>query len=109
MVRSVCINKVRDKNNIIIGYNLTDRTGKTAYIDAKNVKSAIASGKIAVDNLKLTSDGRLISVNPDNTNDNKDRSEINIKTEAEEKPVDKFLSKDQLKEQKIWQRTQQSY
>lgn len=60
MIQAKCIQKFRDKNNNIYGYRLIDINGQTQDVQSKNLKQAIASGKIHVVNLTLTTDGRLI-------------------------------------------------
>jgi len=60
MVHVTCINKLRDKNNRIVGYVIKDKHGKEMEILSESLKKHIISGDIKVDNLTLTSDGRLI-------------------------------------------------
>ena len=60
MVKAKCIEKVRNKNNIIIGYTLQDNTGYTITVEPKQLKEKIASGEVEIVNLKLTPSGRLI-------------------------------------------------
>lgn len=64
-VQSTCIEKFRDKNNIIIGYRLQDKNGKCLDISSKELKNSIKLNRIHVDNLTLTSDDRLISTESD--------------------------------------------
>ena len=56
-----CIEKVRDKNDRILGYVLKDSMGNVDTYEAKRLKKEIRSGWITVDNLMLTSDNRLVS------------------------------------------------
>ena len=60
MVKAKCIEKVRNKNNIIVGYTLQDNTGYTITVEPKQLKEKIASGEVEIVNLKLTPSGRLI-------------------------------------------------
>ena len=60
MIQAKCIQKFRDKNNHIYGYRLQDLNGQTQDVQPKNLKQAIASGKIHIVNLTLTTDGRLV-------------------------------------------------
>ena len=41
MVKAKCIEKVRNKNNIIIGYTLQDNTGYTITVEPKQLKEKI--------------------------------------------------------------------
>lgn len=61
MIQVKCIQKFRDKNNHIYGYRLQDINGQTQDVQPKNLKQAIASGKIHIVNLTLTTDGRLVN------------------------------------------------
>ena len=58
-----CTMKFRDRSNKIVGYRLMG-DGRVQDFEAGELKRAIASGNIRVDNLKLTSDGRLVDCNP---------------------------------------------
>ena len=60
MIKAKCIKKVRNKNNIIIGYTLQDNTGYIVTVDPKQLKEKIASGAVDIVNLRLTPSGRLI-------------------------------------------------
>jgi len=61
------IEKIKDKNNRIIGYTLLDQSGNKLTIKSDALKNAIRNNKIEVINLVLTSDDRLI--------DNKEKSD----------------------------------
>lgn len=57
----ICTNRLRDNNGAIFGYTLTDLSGtQVNTMSAESLKSYIKSKKISVNNLTLTSDGRLI-------------------------------------------------
>lgn len=71
MIIAKCVGKIRNKNNIIIGYKLIDKSGQYAEANPNRLKDAIRANQITVVNLKLTSDGRLI----DNTNYNNKANE----------------------------------
>ena len=60
MLKVKCIQKFRDKNNIIIGYRIIDQNGNTKDVSSESLKQAIQQGKVEVINLTLTSDNRLI-------------------------------------------------
>ncbi len=60
MITVTCTEKLRDKNNRIVGYELQDCNGKKMRFTSEQVKQAIFLQQITVKNLKLTSDGRLI-------------------------------------------------
>ena len=54
-----CIQRIKDKNGVIVEYVLRDGQGKLVYMLSEQLKSAIALEQITVTNLKLTYDGRL--------------------------------------------------
>lgn len=60
MITVTCTEKLRDKNNRIVGYELQDCNGKKMRFTSEQVKQAVFLQQITVTNLKLTSDGRLI-------------------------------------------------
>ena len=60
MLKVKCIQKFRDKNNVVIGYRIIDQNGNTTDISSKSLKQAIKQGRLEVINLTLTSDNRLI-------------------------------------------------
>ena len=55
-----CMNKVRDNNGKIIGYNIINNSCEIATVEAEKLKQAIRTQAIIVKNLKLTIDDRLI-------------------------------------------------
>lgn len=59
-VEATCIERARDKNGKIISYVLEDKTGIQKRFTPQILKQQIFYGLIKVDNLTLTSDGRLI-------------------------------------------------
>ena len=61
MLKAKCIEKMRDKNNLIIAYKLQDTQGNTKTVSPQQLKQAIKTNKIDIINLKLTSDNRLIN------------------------------------------------
>ena len=67
MVKAKCIEKVRNKNNIITGYTLQDNTGYTITVEPTQLKAKIASGEVEIVNLKLTPSGRLIDKSIEDT------------------------------------------
>ena len=56
-----CIDKIRDKNKQIIGYTIINNYCKVLTIKAENLKQAIRTQTIAVKNLRLTIDNRIIN------------------------------------------------
>ena len=60
MITVTCTEKLRDKNNRIVGYELQDCNGKRMRFTSEQVKQAVFLQQIRIVNLKLTSDGRLI-------------------------------------------------
>ena len=57
MITVTCTEKLRDKNNRIVGYELQDCNGKKMRFTSEQVKQAIFLQQLTVKNLKLTSDG----------------------------------------------------
>lgn len=72
MITVTCTEKLRDKNNRIVGYELQDCNGKKMRFTSEQVKQAIFLQQLTVKNLKLTSDGRLI----DNTESAKSEGQL---------------------------------
>lgn len=60
MLKVKCIQKFRDKHNIIIGYRLIDQSGNTKDVTPQQLKTVMSQGRIEVINLTLTSDNRII-------------------------------------------------
>ena len=60
MLKVKCIQKFRDKNNIIIGYRIVDQNGNMKDVSSESLKQVIQQGRLEVVNLTLTSDNRLI-------------------------------------------------
>lgn len=60
MIQVRCIEKIRDKNNHIIGYKIQNLTGETRTFDKARLKEAVRNKKIDIVNMTLTSDNRLI-------------------------------------------------
>ena len=56
-----CLYKVRGSNGRIIGYQFTDGKGNEFRLDAEATKNNIINGSLEPTNLKLASDGKLIS------------------------------------------------
>jgi len=55
-----CTDKIRGKNNKILGYVLMDDWSETRQISSDDLKNYIRSGQLAIRNLTLTSDNRLV-------------------------------------------------
>ena len=68
MVICKCIEKVRDKNNVIVEYRLCDSNNMCLTIKPNQLKTAMKSNQIKVTNLKLTEDNRLIDNKQASTN-----------------------------------------
>ena len=64
MLKAKCIEKIRDKNNHIIGYKIIGNDKKPMPVKPESLKKAIRSGQLEVTNLTLTSDNRLIDKKP---------------------------------------------
>ena len=65
MVQAKCIEKIRDKNNNIIGYKIVDKNKNAVAVKSDRLKEVIRSGQLEVINLALTSDNRIIDKKPD--------------------------------------------
>lgn len=60
MIICKCIEKFRDKQGRIYGYKLIDANNQIKDMTSNALKKAINNNQIQVENLKLTSDGRLV-------------------------------------------------
>ena len=74
MITVTCTKKLRDNNNRIVGYELQDCNGKKMRFTSEQVKQAVFLQQIAITNLKLTSDGRLIDSTESVTSDGQSKS-----------------------------------
>lgn len=79
----VCLEKIRDKHNKIIGYKVEDTKGVVKYISSLQLKMEIAKDRITMANLILTSDNRLVDIKIKNPRDCKNhiifgRTEMNL-------------------------------
>lgn len=59
MITLTCIEKFK-KNNKIYGYRVQDQQGNIRDVTSEQLKSAILNQQVAINNLTLTSDGRLV-------------------------------------------------
>ena len=71
VIQVKCIQKIRDKNDKIVGYLLRDANGKEQQLGADFLKAYIKNGDIVVTNLTLTSNGKLVSKKTDEENNSK--------------------------------------
>ena len=71
MITCKCIQKFRDRNNVIYGYRLIDINGKTQDVTPADLKNAIRNKQVNVVNLSLTSDSRLIDKKEETILENK--------------------------------------
>lgn len=62
MVIARCLQKFKNNTGKIYGYILQDINGNIKDVEAEDLKDAIKNNRINVVNLKLTDDGRLISI-----------------------------------------------
>jgi len=60
MLEVQVIDKFYDKNMILVGYVIRDRSGKTMSVTKEQLKNAVVKGQVTVVNMTLTSDGRFI-------------------------------------------------
>lgn len=56
----MCINKRRNKDNLIYAYDLVDGDGTIKTFTTRELKHAVRNGFLTVRNLTMTSDGRLV-------------------------------------------------
>ena len=61
VAQAICTDKVY-KGNKITHYQLQDSHGRAAYVEAETLKDAMKNHGFLVKNLKITSDGRIITV-----------------------------------------------
>lgn len=85
MILATCIQKFRDKNNIIIGYRLQDSNGAVIDVEPQKLKAVILSGQLEVSNLKLTSDGRLIDKRESTVIDKKENKQLELSYKEKQK------------------------
>ena len=60
MAKVRCTQRIRDKRGRISHYMIEDTNGNSTIVPTNKLKYAINNKKVNVDNLKMTSDGRLI-------------------------------------------------
>lgn len=60
MVKGICLDRNRDKNNNIIAYMIKLENSKTIIMKSNQLKKCIREKKLNVENLTLTSDNRLV-------------------------------------------------
>ena len=60
-LQTECIERVRDIYNKICGYRLRKPDGSWIYLSTKDLKTAIKANTIAVSNLRLTANNRLLA------------------------------------------------
>ena len=60
MLKLKAVSKFYDRYGRVIGYTLSDESGKLKEVSNNDIKAAIKSGKIEVINLTITADNRLI-------------------------------------------------
>ena len=83
MLKVTCTQRFRDKHNNIIGYQIKDKDGNVKNVTAESLKSAIRREIVAVDNLVLTSDNRLVRA-AENRSHKAPTSNKNLNTYAED-------------------------
>lgn len=60
MIKCKAIRKIKDHNNVTIGYVLKDESGQKVSFKSEDIKQHIKIGALSVENLKVTSDNKLI-------------------------------------------------
>ena len=60
MIKIRCIQKYRDNSNKIVGYLLQSEDGVTKSMTPYELKHLMATKQVHVENMKVTTDGRLI-------------------------------------------------
>ena len=58
----ICLNRIRDKNGVIVGYKMTDSNNRIIVLKSEVLKNMIITNSVKVSNLKLDKKGRLIKV-----------------------------------------------
>jgi hypothetical protein len=76
MVKSECVNRIKDKSGKITGYVLRDLQGNTVNISAEDLKNKIRGNEITVSNLTLTKDNRLVTTS--NSSKQKPKQQTNV-------------------------------
>lgn len=72
-IKATCIKKHKDKHGRIIGYTLMDSNNQTVNFYSDALKEHIKTGRIQVDNLKLTIDNKLITIEKQEENTVQDK------------------------------------
>lgn len=81
MISLVCLSRNKNKNGHIVSYKLKDAFGNVRDIKASALKEAINNGTVSVQNLTMTSNGKLIEKKVENEND----------TVTAQSPIERFL------------------
>lgn len=89
MIKAICIEKIRNKNNVITSYVLKDTDGKTVNMPPDKVKLMMQTNQLDVINLKLTSDNRLISVEAPKQKEKKTDTTETVKDTSRDKVIAK--------------------
>ena len=64
MTRYTCLNKIRNYSGTIKQYIILDNmTGESLSVDPNTIRKGLKSGKLDINNLKLSIDGRIIDNN----------------------------------------------
>lgn len=61
MVNVTCVLKYYNSKEVICNYKLVDKAGMSKIITTSELKDLLSTGKIEVDNLKLSKNGRIIA------------------------------------------------
>ena len=61
MIWCKCVDKIRDKNGVILQYDLVSVSGERKIVDKDALKRAIMNNQIGVVNLRVSSDGKLLN------------------------------------------------
>lgn len=105
MIKLKAVKKWYDKyGKRVIGYTLSDESGKLKEVSNNDIKAAIKSGKIEVINLTITADNRLIKKGEEDTDNGINKANA-IK---EDKPIKKEVEKEVKKEADVDNNTNKS-
>lgn len=98
MVTAKCLQKIRGKNNQIIGYKLQDTKGNIQDFNSSFIKEQIRAGNIHIINMTLTSDNRLVDKKVKAQTQTGDINTTNIKNKEtiDKESMQKYIQKAKL-------------
>lgn len=103
MLKVKCIDKIRNNRGIIVDYVVQDAAGNKSLISPERLKQMIAVGELIVDNLKLTSNNRLIERKQDNAKDIKNENARIARMKEIDTQINKIINKAKMTGKQIKQ------